>query len=112
MLSNIRFRQTRHNGCGDGKGNYSNFTQIFELKTTLLVPRGWSRKPTSLADAHEMLKVIAPEVLGDVAASLHSSPFYSIMADETTDSSNHEQVVICSRWVDNRLNAHEELIGL
>ena len=34
------------------------------------------------------------------------------MVDETTDSSNREQVVICLRWVDNSLNAHEELIGL
>ena len=33
------------------------------------------------------------------------------MADETTDSSNREQVVICVRWVGNSLNAHEEFIG-
>ena len=33
------------------------------------------------------------------------------MADETTDSSNREQVVICFRWVDNSLNAHDEFIG-
>ena len=52
------------------------------------------------------------EVLRDVAASLHSSPFYFIMADDTTHSSNREQVVICLRWVDNSLDAHEELIGL
>ena len=39
-------------------------------------------------------------------------PFYSAMADETTDSSNREQVVICLRRVDNSFNAHEELIGL
>ena len=34
------------------------------------------------------------------------------MADETTDSSNREQVVICFRWVDNSLSAHEEFIVL
>ena len=33
------------------------------------------------------------------------------MADETTDSSNREQVVIFFRWVDNSLSAHEEFIG-
>ena len=48
---------------------------MFHLRTEdNPVPRGWSRKPTSLADANEMLTVIAPEVLGHVAASLHSSP--------------------------------------
>ena len=33
------------------------------------------------------------------------------MADETTDTSNREQVVICFRWVDTSLDAHEEFIG-
>ena len=62
---------------------------------------------------NEMLKVMTIEVLRYVTASLHSSPFYSIMADETTNSSNCEQVAICFRWVDNSLIiAHEEFIGL
>ena len=43
---------------------------------------------------NDMLKVMALEVIRDVAASLHSSPFYSIMADDTTDSHTREQVVI------------------
>ena len=75
---------------------------------TIPFTRGWSRKPASnnyvLADAKR-------EVIRDLAASLHTSPFYSIMADETTDSYNREQVVMCFRWVDNSLNAHEEFIG-
>ena len=29
-----------------------------------------------------------------------------------TDSSNKEQAVICMRWVDDELEAHEEFIGL
>ena len=33
------------------------------------------------------------------------------MAYETTDTSNREQVVICFRWVDTSLSAHEEFIG-
>ena len=34
------------------------------------------------------------------------------MADEVTDSSNREQLIICLRWVDNHLTAHEDFIGL
>ena len=34
------------------------------------------------------------------------------MADETADKSNTEQLVICLRWVDDNLEAHEEFIGL
>lgn len=34
------------------------------------------------------------------------------MVDETTDSSNREQVVVCIRWVDNDFKVHEDFIGL
>ena len=33
------------------------------------------------------------------------------MADEVTDASNHEQFVICLRWVDQFLEVHEDFIG-
>ena len=38
--------------------------------------------------------------------------FYTIMADEVTDSSNQEQFLLCLGWVDEDLNPHEEFIGL
>lgn len=34
------------------------------------------------------------------------------MVDETTDSSNREQVVVCIRWVDSNFKVHEDFIGL
>jgi hypothetical protein len=34
------------------------------------------------------------------------------MADETTDISNVEQLVICFRWVDDDLQGHEEFVGV
>ena len=37
---------------------------------------------------------------------------YTIMADETADVSNKEQVVVCIRWVDGEMQAHEEFIGI
>ena len=55
---------------------------------------------------------MALHILRDIAASFHSTPFLTLMVDETTDESNKEQVVICLRWVDNSLEAHEEFIGL
>ena len=39
---------------------------------------------------------------------LYTTPFVTIMMDETTDASNTEQVVICLCWVDGNLEAHEE----
>ena len=60
----------------------------------------------------EMMTVMALEVLRDVAASRSSPNVLLSMSDETTDSSNSEQVVICLRWVDNSLNAPVEFTGL
>ena len=51
-------------------------------------------------------------VLRNVAAAVKDAKFFCIMADETMDKSNREQVVICIRWVDNNLEAHEEFMGL
>ena len=51
-------------------------------------------------------------MLREIASNLHNTPFYTIMADETTDSSNKEQFVVCFRWVDDELEVHEDFIGL
>ena len=61
---------------------------------------------------NEMLKVMSQIVSREIAAELQSVPFLTVMVDETTDVSNKEQVVICFRWVDKKLEAHEEFVGL
>ena len=104
MLPNIRLLGRRNIPLrGDGDGNNCNFTQIFHLRTE--DNPAWQMQ-------NEMLKVVALEVLKYVADSHQSSPLYSKLAGETTDSFNRDQVVICFRWVDNRLNAHKEFIGV
>ena len=55
---------------------------------------------------------MALNVLREVAASLHTSTFYTLMADETTDMSNREQVVLCLRWVSDDFEVNEEFIGM
>jgi len=76
----------------------------------------WAKKKTNKYTSpeiqNEILKLIALQVLREVAANLHSTTFYTIMVDETTDVSNDEQVVLCLRWVDDNFDAHEEFIGL
>ena len=50
--------------------------------------------------------------LQEIAANLSKLSFFSIMADECTDSSNKEQLVICIRWIDDHLDPHEDFNGL
>ncbi len=61
---------------------------------------------------NEILKVMSLQVSHKIIDCLHSTDYFTIMIDETTDCSNSEQVVICCRWVDSSLEAHEEFMGL
>ena len=54
---------------------------------------------------------MALRILREIASNIRSSVFYTIMADETAVS-NKEQLVLCIRWVDENLIAHEDFIGM
>ena len=43
---------------------------------------------------------------------MQTSPFITIMVDETTDSSNQEQATMVIRWVSDSLQVSEEFVGL
>ena len=60
----------------------------------------------------EMLKVMGLQVLREVSADLRASPFLTIMADETTNSSNKEQVTLIPSSVNNELEVHKEFLRL
>ena len=55
---------------------------------------------------------MAQQILRHLAKQIQDSVFFTVMVDETTDSSNKEQVVLVFRWVDEDLVAHEEFVGL
>ena len=61
---------------------------------------------------NEIIKTMALQVLRQMIESMSSSSFLSLMVDETTDISNKEQLVVCIRWVDKKLQPHEDFIGL
>ncbi len=47
-----------------------------------------------------------------LATSIRQAKFFCVMADEVTDVSNKEQVVVCFRSVDAQFQPHEDFIGL
>ena len=49
---------------------------------------------TSPEIQNEMLKLMGLHILRAVSADLQDSPFLTVMADETTDSSHKEQVTV------------------
>ena len=51
-------------------------------------------------------------VLRKISNLLQKSPFLSIMIDETTNISNHEQVTVVLRRIDEKSNVFEEFLGM
>ncbi len=43
---------------------------------------------------------------------IHDVKFSAILADETRDEQNKEQLATCIRWVDDQLDIHEDFIWL
>ena len=75
---------------------------------------GFQRKPinyTSHDIQDELLKAMALTLWRKIVASLVETKIFCIMCDECTDAANREQFMVCIRWVDSDLEAHEELIG-
>lgn len=43
---------------------------------------------------------------------IHTSPFITLMVDETTDESNQGQLTVVIRWVSDDFEVSEEFLGL
>lgn len=118
ILSNVQFLARQSLPFrGDGDESESNFIQLLLLRgTDDTRVKEWVQKKTnkytSAEIQNELIRIMALQVLREIACNLHNTPFYTIMADETTDSSNKEQFVVCIRWVDDELDIHEDFIGL
>ncbi|KAH3898324.1 hypothetical protein DPMN_022552 [Dreissena polymorpha] len=54
---------------------------------------------------------MALRILRKVASDIKTNEFYTIMADETKDKSNQEQVVVVFRHVYEDLNVHVDFVG-
>ncbi len=62
---------------------------------------------------NELTELMANDVLRNkVLPNMRNARWFGVMADETEDMSNKEQMTIIVRWVDNDYNIYEEPIGL
>ena len=52
---------------------------------------------------NEILQIMALKVLRGIASDIDESGYCNIMADESTDASNIQQLVICICWMDKEI---------
>ena len=50
-------------------------------------------------------------LLRKLLCDIHDAGIFAMLA-ETRDITNQEQLAICIRWVDEKIDNHEDLIGL
>ena len=119
ILSNVRFLARQALPLRDhGSGEDSNFTQLYILREEDNEGlKTWRTEKKINKYVHstiqnEMMQIMALKILREIATNLQDSDFFTMMCDEATDVKNVSQLVVCLRWVDENLNAHDEFIGL
>ena len=96
-----------------------NFTQLLLLRAK---DNEWMRQrvlekvPGKAKYTHhvfqdDLLKLMSNQVLRKKLYDVNNSKMFSIMCDEYTDTSNKEQLSLCTRWIDDELNANEDFLG-
>ena len=119
ILSNVRFLARQALLLrGHGSGEDSNFTQLYILREedneglkTWRTEKKINKYGHS-TNQNEMMQIMALKILREIATNLQDSDFFTMMCNEATDVKNVSQLVVCLRWVDENLNAHDEFIGL
>ena len=95
-----------------------NFTQLLLLRAN---DNEWMRQrvlekvPGKAKYTHhvfqdDLLKLMSNQVLRKKLYDVNNSKMFSIMCDEYTDTSNKEQLSLCTRWIDDELNANEDFL--
>ena len=100
--------------CDDKTGNFYQLVLLRakdDLALLKWIDKTYDRHVTPQAQ-NEILKLLALKLLRKIATDFRLSGCYGILADEATDVSNTQQLVICIRWITKDLAVEEDFIGL
>ena len=61
---------------------------------------------------NDLQETIALGMMRQISTNMQNATFSTIMADETADVSNKEQLLICIRWVDVCFVIHKDFTGM
>ena len=103
--------------CPGGSEFNSNFYQLLLLRSkddphiNEILQRK-THKYTDHSIQDEFLKLISKDHLHKIEDNIKCAGYFAIECDEVTDSSNHEQVIVCFQWVNDAFEPHEDFMGL
>lgn len=61
---------------------------------------------------NELIEIMGHSLLRSMLANILHQKWFALLADETRDVSNREQLVLCIRWVSESYKIHEDVVGL
>ena len=111
QLAALRFLLQQGLSIRNDDAGGSNLTVLLEH---VLDEKSWveGSKYQSPEIINKIIEIMAHTALCSLLADINSRPWFSLMADETRDISNREQLVVCLRWVSENYDVFEDMIGL
>lgn len=61
---------------------------------------------------NEIIKLMGNTVLREILVDIREAKWFTVLADETRDINNQEQLVVCIRWVNKDYEVCEDPVGL
>ena len=81
------------------------------LELTLGIPKNPSKYASHIIQ-NDILKTMYLNIIRKIDSQIQESDFFCVTCDECCAVSNREQLLLCIRWVDFKLQAHEEFSGI
>jgi len=115
ILQTLRFFGRQGIALQGDNEKESNFYQLLKLRSSDDKKlEEWLEnkrdKYTSHDIQNEILGIMSQSILRSLAADIRPH-YFSLVCDEYTDISNKEQLTFCVRWIDEKLDAHEDFLG-
>ena len=60
----------------------------------------------------ELIEIMGHDVLRSILSDIRGQQWFALLADETRDVSNREQLVVCIRWVSDCYEISEDVVGM
>ena len=112
QLSSLRFLLRQGLAIRGHEGNLFQLLLLRREECPDLIQWIESRRYLSSDIINEIIGIMGHHVLREILHEIRESVRYSLIADETMDSSNKEQLCISIRWVDSSFYIHEDPVEL
>nr|CAH7721623.1 unnamed protein product [Callosobruchus chinensis] len=117
MISTLRFLMTGGLAIRGHEDEHSNYIRLLNLRSEDIPElKAWLQRSKYKWLSHdvtnELSSILSHEILRKIIKLVQNAVYYSVVIDETSDITNHEQVTFYFRYVDTNLNIHETFFGL